>query len=332
MIRVMVVEDEPHILRSIKRMIESLHPRFEVVATAYNGEEAIKLLPTAAPDILFTDINMPMLDGLDLLAYVKKQGLDIEPIIISGYQEFEYARKALSLGVNEYLLKPISRKDLSDLLDQLFIKHERSQKRKELKYLGSLLLQHPASEPLPSPLSLNHRSLAVLLLCSGSFPSHSTVDDSLRHNSWFELDLEKACGDLWVNEDNRAWVLDGKSEAEKFIVLAGGVVDRFASELALFVSGLTRFLSSKKLPITTVVSPVIDHARDIEMMGKRVRSTMAKQIRIGYPQTLQVSELQALPPEPYPGLDSSTERKLNVAMEQGNLQLFKLVIGQIVER
>lgn len=119
MIRVLIVEDEPPILRSLKILIEKMHPEFKVVETALDGDEAISKLQIAKFDVIFTDIMMPIVDGFGVLSYIKDNNIDIIPVILSGYEEFEYARKAIRYNVLEYLLKPISVDNLSIILDKI---------------------------------------------------------------------------------------------------------------------------------------------------------------------------------------------------------------------
>jgi two-component system response regulator YesN len=90
-----------------------------VVGTASNGIEALELIEKEEPDIVITDIRMPGYDGLDMIEKAKKINDDLEFIIISGYGEFEYAKKAMAFGVRDYLLKPINKDDLLNALLRL---------------------------------------------------------------------------------------------------------------------------------------------------------------------------------------------------------------------
>ena len=105
---VMLVEDEPAAMRHLKTTIEKRCPGFTVMDTAEDGLQALDLLLENQPDLLITDIRMPHCDGLELSQRVKELYPEIQTIILSGYQEFEYARKAIQHEVVEYLLKPIN--------------------------------------------------------------------------------------------------------------------------------------------------------------------------------------------------------------------------------
>ena len=111
--RVMIVEDEPASAEYIAAILARYVPEAEICCTAENGEDALVQMPTARPDVVVTDVAMPRMDGLALTAQLKKRWPQIRVIIVSGYQEFEYARAALRHGVADYLLKPVNPQELA---------------------------------------------------------------------------------------------------------------------------------------------------------------------------------------------------------------------------
>ena len=108
MLKVFLVEDEVVMRNGIKNNIPWEQEGFEFVGEASDGELAYPLIKKEKPDILITDIRMPFMDGLELSRLVKKELPQIKIIILSGYNEFDYAKTAISIGVTDYLLKPIS--------------------------------------------------------------------------------------------------------------------------------------------------------------------------------------------------------------------------------
>lgn len=107
MYKIMLADDEHAIKISLRTLIAEADCGFEVVAEAKNGVEALELVERCAPDLLFVDIKMPKMDGLELLARLAEREGEREAIVVSGYDDFEYARQAMRYGVKEYLLKPI---------------------------------------------------------------------------------------------------------------------------------------------------------------------------------------------------------------------------------
>lgn len=112
MYRVFIVEDEPLIRQNIRNTIEKGTEPFSCCGEAGDGELALSIIQDMKPDILITDIKMPFMDGLELSRHAKAIIPWLRIIIISGYDEFELAREAISIGVDQYLLKPVAGKDL----------------------------------------------------------------------------------------------------------------------------------------------------------------------------------------------------------------------------
>ncbi|MDL2294464.1 response regulator [Ruminococcaceae bacterium OttesenSCG-928-D13] len=119
MYRVMVVDDEPSAQQHICSIIEKKCPEYQVVARAENGEEALARVDEVLPDIVITDVRMPRMDGIGLVSRLHKAHPEIVTVIVSGYQDFEYAKGAIQSGVSDYLLKPLNPSDLHALLERL---------------------------------------------------------------------------------------------------------------------------------------------------------------------------------------------------------------------
>lgn len=117
--KVLIVEDEPAAGRYLRSMIELKRPEFSVVGIAENGRVALEQVGLLKPDLVITDVRMPVMDGIDLVAALKKDFPALPAIIVSGYQEFEYARRALDTGVVDYLLKPVNSRQLEEILDRV---------------------------------------------------------------------------------------------------------------------------------------------------------------------------------------------------------------------
>ena len=112
MLKIMIADDEDKICQLIYKLIDWSSMRMEVIGIAHNGIEALDLAKEYHPDIAITDIRMPGLDGLEFIEKAKEVDPNLEFIIISGYQQFEYAKKAIKYGVSDYLLKPIKKEEL----------------------------------------------------------------------------------------------------------------------------------------------------------------------------------------------------------------------------
>lgn len=117
--RIMVVEDEELLRQGLINMIERMKLPYSVVASSVDGEDALEQLAYIGIDLIITDIRMPKKDGLQLLGEVSVLYPEIRSIILSGYDDFEYAKKAMKLNCQDYLLKPFIYSELYELLDKI---------------------------------------------------------------------------------------------------------------------------------------------------------------------------------------------------------------------
>lgn len=117
MYKVLIADDEDIICRGLASMV-SRHTELEVVALAGDGEIAFEKAKETQPDLMFVDINMPFLNGLEFIEKIRDILPDVVIIVVSGYDDFEYVQKALQLGVADYLLKPVMEEPFYEVLDK----------------------------------------------------------------------------------------------------------------------------------------------------------------------------------------------------------------------
>ena len=131
MLKVFLVEDESVIREGFRDKFPWEQYGFQLVGEAGDGEMALPMIRKLKPDLLITDIKMPFMDGLSLSEIVKEEFPKIKIIIISGYDDFEYARQAIKAGVDQYLLKPITRTTLRGVLLEMKEKIEQGMEQKD---------------------------------------------------------------------------------------------------------------------------------------------------------------------------------------------------------
>ncbi len=131
MLKTFLVEDEVVIREMIKKMIPWEQYGFELAGEAADGEMALPLILKSKPDLLITDIKMPFMDGLTLCRLVKKELPDIRIVILSGYDDFNYAKQAISIGVEDYLLKPITKNAFIERLKEIHNRYEHEKTQRE---------------------------------------------------------------------------------------------------------------------------------------------------------------------------------------------------------
>lgn len=205
----MIVDDEKLICKLVQALVEWDKLGMQMAAQAENAIQALDMLQQYRPDILITDIRMPGMDGLELIKNAKKICPELEIIIISGYAHFEYARNALSLGVGNYLLKPIKQEELNETLRKI---GERLEEKKSAQSME--MAERRANES-----DVNRLRHALLKdLVEGAY---NPTAEQLRENYYF-----KASGDCY-----QAVVVKAGYDPEQISTAALTVIREKAKEL-----------------------------------------------------------------------------------------------------
>lgn len=129
--KVVIIDDEPIIVQGLSKSVEWNKYGCEVVDTAENGVDGLRVIEKHHPDIVFLDICMPQMDGLTMIAGLKSEYSDMQIAILTGFRDFEYAKKALNLGVCRFLLKPSNMEEIDEAISFMVSK---SDKEKGMPY------------------------------------------------------------------------------------------------------------------------------------------------------------------------------------------------------
>ncbi len=105
--KVIIVEDEIRIREGISKLFSKMFPEYQIVGMAVNGEEGLKMILDKRPELVVTDVKMPVMDGLQMVARMYENKVKSKVIVLSAYSEFSYAQQAIRYGVSEYLVKPL---------------------------------------------------------------------------------------------------------------------------------------------------------------------------------------------------------------------------------
>lgn len=130
MYKVIIIDDEPIIAEGLRKSVDWGSFGCAVEGTAFSGEEGLKLIREAKPDIIFTDIRMPGMDGLTMIAAVRSEFPGTQIAILTGYRDFDYAQRAIRLGVTRFLLKPSK---MDEIREALSVMTARLRERREQK-------------------------------------------------------------------------------------------------------------------------------------------------------------------------------------------------------
>ena len=144
--KVILVDDEEEVREAIRKRINWEEIGFEVAGTAENGEEALELAESCEPDVVMTDIQMPFMDGLTLLKKLKEKIPDLRSVIFSGYDDFEYAKEAIRLEAEEYILKPVDAEELKNIF--IRIRERLDEQIKQRRNVEQLSKYYEESRPI----------------------------------------------------------------------------------------------------------------------------------------------------------------------------------------
>jgi two-component system response regulator YesN len=122
---IVIADDERLVRFSLREMLEDLDLPFSIVGEASNGKELISLVRKYKPDIAFVDIKMPIMSGLEAIEFCSNISESTQWIILTGFQDFEYAKKSIKLGVSDYLLKPASVEEVQHVLEPILLKNRK---------------------------------------------------------------------------------------------------------------------------------------------------------------------------------------------------------------
>lgn len=167
MLKILIVDDEPDICELIHKLIDWEGLELVSLGSSWNGIDAMEIILRQKPDIVITDIQMPGMTGLEVIERASQQNLPTKFIVISGYREFEYAQQAIRFGVEDYILKPISKTDLNLLLKRLLresgaVRERRASEnaiRKELQQKTSVLRRNELRQTLTDFNRTFHKEL-----------------------------------------------------------------------------------------------------------------------------------------------------------------------------
>jgi len=264
-IRIMIVEDEPPIARSLARMIERANEQYLVEAFAVQGAEAVELIRKQPIDIVFTDIRMPVMDGIELLEFLDRDYPEVRKVAVSGYQDFDYVRKAMQFRAVDYLLKPVSEAELSVLLEKLSAEWKESRESRQQRQLSDLLHYR---KTIDSSALWCSRFYAAGIVCAGSFPIAPSDILSPASDFWERTDIEGQLRSL-LREEEQGWIVQGKSIAEKAVVVGfederrAEVLERLFDELRMQETAWITMVGSASVTGINVIGRLYPELRSL---------------------------------------------------------------------
>jgi len=199
MFNVVLVEDEPAALRYLQTLVERTCPELTVAATATDGQQGFEISRKLHPDLVITDVKMPIVDGIDMVRRLKEHLPDIPVIIVSGHEEFDFVRQALDTGVVDYLLKPVAAKKLHAVYETL---RPRLELQRSARLLASVraLMENNSEAELVDDVAAS--SFFVAVARQGGLPSRFVAHQEPDAEQQTEVDFFRLRG-----RDSREFVL-----------------------------------------------------------------------------------------------------------------------------
>ena len=175
MYSIMIVEDEYLVRQGIASLVNYEQFGMQVISQAENGIEAWQKFQDNPADILLTDINMPQMNGLELSKLVRDQAPKCHIVFLTGYDDFDYARTAIKLGADDYLLKPFSKDDVEEMLAKVQTKLDKERKKAQIQNLVDQGHHSELEEAIHERLADSELSLKNLAFQLGFSPSYLSV-------------------------------------------------------------------------------------------------------------------------------------------------------------
>ena len=284
---VLIAEDEPIILNDIANEIEKADMGFWVVGKAGNGLEALELYHSLKPDVLVTDIKIPMMDGMALASQIRENDRDLKIIILSGYGDFDYAQQAIRLNISDYLLKPLETKQLLNALQS--VKQDLNQKKNihDRNILVSAAQGTHVGGNLP--FSYAEGRFWLFLVNIGNLYHDFFAESTLQvvNALWRKANLEEVLP-LILDSVEKFWIVDEKTANQKLIIAAYTDTAFFPSGDAVaenMLAALQNMLAPKTVNISVYDSMVDYNA--IYSVAKVLRVNMDKWLIPGKSSVIQ---------------------------------------------
>lgn len=350
MYTILIVDDESFVREGIKENIDWNKHGFELVGDCENGLQAMEAVDRFKPDIVLTDICMPFVDGLELTRYIVEKYACTKVVILTGYDEFEYAQQAVKLKAFDYMLKPITANELRKVLDKL--KKELDEESSKLEDLNRLKKQLRESLPLLRERFLNR-------LISGNLKT-SEIKDKL---DYFSIKLSGSCylaftldiddyGDFKLShpgtEDellqfavfniceeiisSRANCIVFQNSTEKPVMIIAGDEPQALQEASADLSEEIRQAVEKflKFSVTIGIGKSCTDIGDINLSYKYALSALDYRFLMGKNRVISINDIEGNVLE-RPAYNNEWERKLVSAIKIGTTEDIEAIASLLIQ-
>ncbi|WP_438351084.1 response regulator transcription factor [Paenibacillus sp. FA6] len=268
-----IAEDSKPILRNIQALIQSTELPIRIAATVSNGIEALEFIKEHPVDILLTDIRMPKLDGLALIEQCKLVNPRLKAVLISGYSDFEYTRKALNLQVFDYLLKPVERHQLVDVMERLVKQLDEQQRNEKDLFEGIVEPEFLSSMELGMDFYTDDKFMLIL--------RRQPFTPELGLDLWTENVIQRCLAE--VSAPDGCWVFPTLLP-EKFLALVNGSVLNTYLSVHAYMEAVSSGLQVHGIQVSIAAEPqlagILALVTGYEQLDKMMNEQLSISVRL----------------------------------------------------
>lgn len=336
--KVLIVDDEILSIRMLTRIIDWDRYGIEICATAEDGAEALEQFDAHHPDIILTDIRMPHMDGLEFIRQVKKRQTETEFVLISGYADFSYIKKAMEMGCSNYILKPVDEAELEETIGALMDKLDKKARQEELLVENRRLkirrqlsfFMRTGSNPSDAAWFQEHLPEGLLSYrLAGIMLEENSINDYVEHASRLSLSMEPMEKQLedYLNAQCPCLLLDYEDGCWTAMVSAREEMSpvTWASQLCAYFS--EKFRMAVRICFTLPYDDIRQLPVAFARLGNLERFSfyVGEVTVLGYGYNCKEDEFEQLDI-----LDRT--RVIDTAIENRNLALAKQILADVLEQ
>lgn len=306
MINIVIIEDQIPILKQISVFLKNAPFDVRIVGECFNGKEGLDCVLRTKPDIVITDIQMPLLNGLDLIEELRAQNCSCKFIILSGYSEFEFAKKAIQLNVSEYLLKPVKASELYDVILRLSSDILSNTANSIQKDLMSLLKK--GSSPTP------------FLEKNLTFPFYALIQFTCTDlHADLSMDMMKNLCTYYILVDN--------SPVEVSILLCFDDLNLYD----FIKHRMKTIISSSSFWVSSIISPVFSSVRELRMEYQLNKAMLLKYSYFGESTMICRNDTSEFPSSENNHLPDSFQKRIQQSLNHLDFDSLKNIFEELAK-
>ena len=288
MIRTIVVDDEPYASKRICRLIGLIDSSFQVVATAMDGEQALEILKDTPCDLVFTDIRMPIMDGVELIGKLRQAQPNLMLVVVSGYSDYAYMSTALRANAVDYLLKPVDEQDMRALLARIKKMYE---EHNEQRLKAALARQINRISPVTTEqegTQRRDRNLHAMLFCAGAMPACENADMCPGSEFWTGMHFGRRAKEALADMAEFCCEFTGNVAAERIVFIESGLEDGAVAAQRLF----DMLKTQDRIPVSCACHRAPICLDEVSRTLHTLRERLEAGVRIGHSELLVSGEAE----------------------------------------